>query len=322
MQKIINKYIKKYLNEFKNIKFRKKLRNEKQKLYIKYHQTENKFRSTRNKFKLLKTKLEFENTFQTIKKVNFYYYLIWILLLLSSWYILFFSDYFSIKTIDVIRNDPWVNINLAYKSVEDFRYIPIIFADKKAIEDKIMAYQPNLNSITINKILPNNLKIVLGSYKKIFYFENENKKYEALENWTVIPTSSVDEKNKINVKWLWVIWVLDYKIIFNENQLDKIRQTLDLLKTKNSFFSIKELTYYKKEAELHIKTSDDIIIIFDLTKEINVQIEKLNIFYKKYQNVIKSWIIYIDLRINEKLIYCSTETQNSCINNLKLIYWN
>ena len=76
MQKIINKYIKKYLNEFKNIKFRKKLRNEKQKLYIKYHQTENKFRSTRNKFKLLKTKLEFENTFQTIKKVNFYYYLI------------------------------------------------------------------------------------------------------------------------------------------------------------------------------------------------------------------------------------------------------
>ena len=45
-----------------------------------------------------------------------------------------------------------------------------------------MAYQPNLNSITINKILPNNLKIVLGSYKKIFYFEKENKKYEALEN--------------------------------------------------------------------------------------------------------------------------------------------
>lgn len=322
MQKIINKYIKKYLNEFKNIKFRKKLRAEKQKLYIRYHQTENKFRSTRNKFKLLKTKLEFENTFQTIKKVNFYYYLTWILLLLSSWYILFFSDYFSIKTIDVIRNDPWVNINLAYKSVEDFRYIPIIFADKKVIEDKIMAYQPNLNSITINKILPNNLKIVLGSYKKIFYFENDNKKFEALENWTVIPTSSVDEKNKINVKWLWFIWVLDYKIIFNENQLEKIGQTLDLLKTKNSFFSIKELTYYKKEAELHIKTSDDIIIIFDLTKEINVQIEKLNIFYKKYQNVIKSWIIYIDLRINEKLIYCSTENKNSCFNNLKLIYWN
>lgn len=320
MQKIIKKYIKKYLNEFKNIKFRKKLKAEKQKLYIKYHQTENKFKSTRNKFKLLKTKLEFENTFQTIKKVNFYYYILWLLLIFSSWYILFFSDYFSIKTIDVIRNDSWVNINLVYKSVEDVRYTPIIFADKKAIEDKIMSYQPNINSITINKILPNNLKIVLWSYKEIFYFENENKKFLALENWSVIPTPSVDKKDVVEIKWLWTIWILDYKVIFNPLHLKRIKEAIDSVKTKNSFVKIKQLTYYKKEWELHIKTDDDIIIIFDLTKQINVQIEKLNIFYKKYQNVIKAWVIYVDLRINEKLIYCTKETQNSCLENLKEIY--
>ena len=43
-----------------------------------------------------------------------------------------------------------------------------------------------------------------------------------------------------------------------------------------------------EEYEFHILTQDDITILFDLTKEIKPQIEKLDIFYKNYQSQSKS----------------------------------
>jgi hypothetical protein len=45
--------------------------------------------------------------------------------------------------------------------------------------------------------------------------------------------------------------------------------------------------YYKKERELHVIDNKNTIYIFDLTKDINVQVEKLNIFYKEYLKKIK-----------------------------------
>ena len=113
---------------------------------------------------------------------------------------------------------------------------------------------------------------------------------------------------------------MDYKVIFTKNQLKSILNILDQLKTKTTFVNIKKIVYYKKEAELHITNNDDSIIIFDLTKDISTQVEKLNIFYKKYQNDIKAWIYYVDLRINEKLIYCKNETKKSCEENYTSIY--
>jgi len=59
------------------------------------------------------------------------------------------------------------------------------------------------------------------------------------------------------------------------------------MKEKNSFIKIKEINYYKKEAELHLLNEDNTVIIFDLNKDTNIQIEKLNIFYKQYVKNIK-----------------------------------
>jgi len=317
--KNLKKFLQKYKNIFSSIKFKRNNKKEKSKLYVQ-ESSKTKYKSKRNKFKLFTKKLEFENTFNEIKNINTYYYVIWGFLIFSSAYVLFFSHYFSVKNIDIIRQDNIINIDLSYKSIENIRYKPILFVDKESIKKSLITHQPNIKEIYIRKILPDNIKIILTSYNSNFIFENDNKFYEITDNWVVIPSKQKENLIKLDIKSLSNIWIIDYKKIFNQNHILKIRNIIELLKEKNSFIEIKSLVFYKKEAELHIINQNWTIIIFDLNKDILVQIEKLNIFYKQYVNKIKYWIIYLDLRINEKIIYCSKENEFQCKQNLKSIY--
>jgi len=95
---------------------------------------------------------------------------------------LFFSHYFSVKNIDIIRQDNIINIDLSYKSIENIRYKPILFVDKESIKKSLITHQPNIKEIYIRKILPDNIKIILTSYNSNFIFENDNKFYEITDN--------------------------------------------------------------------------------------------------------------------------------------------
>lgn len=314
-KKIIDLYTKK----ISSLKFKKNLKKEKSKLYMN-NDWSNAYKSRRNKFKLFKSKLEFENTFEEIKKINVYYYILWTFLILSSMYVLFFSHYFSIKNIDIIRQDDIINIDLSYRSIENIRYKPILTEDKEEIKSRLIAHQPNIKDIYIRKILPDNIKIVLTSYKSDFWFEEGWKTYLLTENWVVVPWKIKNWLTKINIKNKDNLWIIDYKKIFKSDYIMKIRDIIKLINEKNSFIKITEINYYKKESELHITNKDWTIIIFDLNKEPQIQVEKLNIFYKKYLSKIKLWIIYIDLRVNEKIYYCATDNEFQCRVNLKNIY--
>lgn len=312
------KILQKYKNIFSNIKFRKSVKKEKNKLYV--QQSSEKYKSKRNKFKLFTTKLEFENTFSEIKKINVYYYVIWVFLILSSLYILFLSHYFSVKNIDIIRENELINIDLSYKSVENFRYKPILFTDKNQIKLNLLSHQPNIKNIVIRKIMPDNIKIVIEWFESIFWVEFNNKFYEITSNWVIVPSKKKEDIQKIKIVWLSNLWIIDYKKIFKDIYIEKIKNIIELIKTKNSFITINDIIYYYKEAELHIIDQNWTTIIFDLIKEENIQIEKLNIFHKNYINKIKFWIIYLDLRINEKIIYCARDNEFQCKQNLKSIY--
>lgn len=319
MTESIKKQIDKYLKKISSIKFKRNLKKEKSKLYM-TESGEGNFVSRRNKFKFFKNKLEFQNTFQEMKNINTYYYVFWTFLLLSSMYVLFFSHYFSIKNIDIIRQDDIINIDLSYRSIESIRYKPILTEDKQKIKEYLMNHQPNIKDVYIRKILPDNIKIILSSYKSDFMFEKDGKNYLITENGVVVPTKPKQELIKINVKNLDNVWIIDYKQIFKDEYIAKIKDIITQIREKNSFVKINEINYYKKEAELHLTNKDGTVIIFDLTKEVKVQIEKLNIFYKEYLKKIKLWIIYIDLRVNEKIYYCSSENEFQCKVNLRNIY--
>lgn len=316
----INLYIKKIKRRFENIKFKKEVSKIKKRLYIVWENKTKTYKSERNKFKMFKTKLEFDNAFKDIKKINIYHFFVWIFLILASAYIIVFSHYFSLKSVDVIRNDELVNIDLAYKSIENIRYKPMVFIDKSIVKNSILSHQPNIKDISINKIYPSNIKITLWSYKDLYNVNFNWKYYKVTENWVLVPTSK-QEENILQIVWIDNFWIIDYKQFFDPVYVNKIREIEDLIKQKNSFVVIDKMTYYKKERELHILTDKWILLIFDLTKDSKVQVEKLNIFYKEYFKKIKFWIIYVDLRVNERVIYCSTETEFQCNKNLENIYW-
>ncbi len=317
--KSFKKIYEKYAHFFSQKKFKKNIKREKSKLYVQEENTP-KYKSKRSKFKLFTSKLEFENTFWEIKKMNLYYYIVWVFLLWTSFYVLFFSHYFSIKSIDILREDDLVNIDLAYRWVEKFRYKPILFEDKSNITQAILSHQPNIKEIYIRKIMPDNIKIILKSFESIFWLEYENKFYEITQNGVVVPSKEKEEIQKINIVWLNNIWVIDYKKIFKETTIAKIKNIIDTLHQNNSFIDIKTVIYYYKEAEVHLIDQNEMRIIFDLNKEEEVQIEKLSIFNKNYASTVKIWIVYIDLRINEKIIYCAKDNEFQCKQNIKSIY--
>lgn len=311
--------IKKYKNYLSQKKFTKDIKSQKTKLYSQVNST-SRYKSKRNKYKLFISKLEFQNTFPEIKNLNYYYFIIWGFLILSCIYVLFFSHYFTVKSIDVIREDDLVNIDLAYKSLEKYRYNSIFTIDKNLINASILSHQPNIKEVYIRKIMPDNLKITLKSYDLVFGTNILDKYYLITQNWVIVPSKQKESDEIIKVIWLNNLWIIDYKKVFNSQFIKKIKDIDSLIKQENSFLEVKDIKYYLKEQEIHIISKEDIVIIFDLHKDINVQIQKLNIFFKKYLSTIKSWIVYIDLRINEKIIYCWKDQEFQCKQNLKSIY--
>lgn len=309
----------KYFKKIQNFKYRREVRKEKSKLFIK-EISENFSRKKRTSFQFFKTKLEFDNEPQNYKKIHLYYLWIWAFLIVSTVYVMVFSHYFSIKTIDIIRQDENINIELAYKSIDNFRYQPILLTDKADISRNLFSHQPNIKEVVIKKILPNNLKILIASHENMYQFAFENKTYIITKNGTLIPKKEDSKLPLLEVKWVENFWIIDYKKYFDEAIITNIGIISAELAKKTSPIKASNLTYYKKEKELHVTDENGIIVLFDLGKDILQQTQKLNVFFKEYKSKIKQNPVYIDLRINERILFCARENEYQCKLNLKSIY--
>jgi hypothetical protein len=62
------------------------------------------------------------------------------------------------------------------------------------------------------------------------------------------------------------------------------------------------------------------LFLFDLSYNIEEQIEKLAIYEKERGNIYEKKYIYVDVRIPEKLFLCPLESEYDCKANIKLIY--
>jgi hypothetical protein len=78
--------------------------------------------------------------------------------------------------------------------------------------------------------------------------------------------------------------------------------------------------YFPTEREAHIDLKTGTKLIFDFMGDVDEQIKKLLIFHKEQFNLKEAKIIYIDLRIKNKIFFCSQEDEYKCILNLKNTY--
>lgn len=317
--KIIKKIQKKIWGFFSKQRFQKSLKQEKKKLYLS-EPSPSKYTSRREKFKLFSSKLEFENTFFEKKDFNLIYYIIWVFLILCSGYILLFSHYFSVKSIEIYREDEGINIELSYRSLERYRYKPMLLSNKQSIHANLIAHQPNIQQVYIRKVLPDTLAITLKSFPTLFGFHYWDTYYHITQNGVMVPTREDENTKKIQVIGLGNIWIVDYKKVFGEFYINKIHQTIQLIWEQSSFIEVHNVLYYIKEQEVHIFDQNGTRIIFDLNQDLAIQVDKLNIFNKKYLSTLQSWIIYIDLRILDRIIYCGRESEFQCKQNITNIY--
>lgn len=316
LQKVINN-IKHFFNKNTSFLSHSKRKNNRNRLILsKIEQTS--FIKKRNSYVIKNINLD---VFKILwnNKNNYYIWfsliLFFLLIYVIAWPI------FKVKNIEIIKQDNITNMLIAYKAVENFRWDSIFNIEKKEVLNRLKDYQHNIRDIKTNITLPNTIRIIIDSHKWIFNTTVNDKSFIITENGTFIPSSFSEELDKLKLitKWLNNKFI-DYKRILDSKYINKIYKIKNSIEENLISIQLEELTYYITERELHIETTNNTTFIFDLNVEPNEQIEKISIFNKEHLNIEKNSIMYIDLRIKNKVFYCTTENEYQCIQNIKSIY--
>lgn len=309
--------MRKKLKHKRNTSFRSVVKRNRKKLFIKDIKR-SKFKKRRNK-----SILKFLQLFDLkIDKNNVVYLYIWIVLLLLwvVWFIVF-GPYFQIKTINIVRQDNLSNINIAYKALENVRGTHIMFNDSSTVESYIKSYQENIESVSVNRKLPNKLDVLIGSYEPVFNTNIKWKNYIITKNGSFIPEKANSElKNLTIISEKPLSSIPDYKKIISVEHMEKIESIYKEIQTNIIRIQIKDIIYYPTEREVIIDIQWNTKLIFDLEKTVWVQVKRLAIFDTENIKIDAAELLYIDLRISNKVFYCTTETEYQCVTNLKNIY--
>jgi K+ transporter len=112
---------------------------------------------------------------------------------------------------------------------------------------------------------------------------------------------------------------VDYKQIYSPENIKKIQKLVTKLEENIVNLKIKNIVYYVIEREVHIENESN-ILLFSLEDDINTQIEKTAIFHKQHFSLNTNGLYYIDMRVPNKIFYCTRKEQNTCEKHLKRIY--
>ncbi len=318
--------IKKYINTIiSNKKFKKSIKREKRKLFI--DDCFNCEKTFKKRKKVIIKLPDFSKIFdkENLKKIYIILSISSIIIIL----ILLFSPLLNVKIIEIETDEKsknLIDLNIAYKSVENYRNKNIFLLNWKDVWNWLINYQRNINKVEINKyFFSKKIKIILYSFDAIFITEINWKKYFVTNNWVFIHTNNKNIKNLKNITILLKDWYnefFEYKKILKEDYLEKIIEIEKEITQNIVWLKIKSIFYFEKEKEVHFDINNDTKLIFDInTDTTDEQIKKLAIFNKDTQNIINSTNInYIDLRIPNKIFFCENTTFLSCKNNLKNIY--
>lgn len=160
-----------WIQRIRNRKFRASVKEEKKKTYL-FNRDEGNFQSSRVSFfqkpkSILRPfssfirKLQFESsTYPYSRAIGF----IGAILVALSFYIIFFSPYFRISPTKVLieRLDNTIELNLAYKAVENMYGAFIFSLDPNLIAENIIALQKQIQKVEVQRLYPNGLKVLIS----------------------------------------------------------------------------------------------------------------------------------------------------------------
>ncbi len=314
--------IKEFFNKITENDFRKKVKKEKAKIYLK---EKIKHFSLKNKNKrILSKQMSFNIAFSKQKQKIIYIF--WFFVSLILWIFFLFWPIFKIEKINILPQDPLVDVNIWYKSIDYLRWKSIFFIDRLKLEKSFSNYQENIKKIEVEINLPNIVNIKVNSFNPVFQASIKWKKYFITSNWTIIPWKATLWKDLQNIDI--ILWekeslkIFDYKKSFDEKNIENIFGLIKSFTDNLPKIKISNIKYFVLEREIHINIESWNIIILSLDSDIKEQIKKLTIFNKNKFDLEKKWIIYTDLRIKNKIFLCKIDNEYQCVYNLKKIYKN
>ena len=249
-----------------------------------------------------------------------------ILLSLSS-YIIFVSPYFKISPSQVLitpfdaTDDKIIDLNLAYKSVEDIYNTSVFLINKTDIIHSLKNYQKNIKDVEFDVLYPNGVKIILYSFLPKFdtTLYGIEKMFVLTENGVLIPGWKIQRDNMAKLEIvdsnLRDLPFLDYKSVLKPEIMSGVLFIEKMFQENISNLKPVKFRYFSKERELHIVLESGTHILINLDKSIPYELWFLKAYQLQTKTQLTSGeIFYIDARIPGKIFRC--DDKNICRNNL------
>lgn len=342
-----------YISRLKNRDFKKQVQEEKKQKYLFREDQEEHFFSKRNSFAVWKKHklMPYSNFFgKGIELFDRYVFESKILSILGgillwlSGYIIFFSPYFQVSPSNVIIESitPWVDLNIAYRSIEDIYSESLLFLDEEATALKIKQSLKNIAHIRIDKLYPNGLKILLTGSPipyRVTIYGISNRTWWLSENGVLIPIGNwgLQYATGTNLQDMEIVSdplrneeLLDYKQVIDDTTMYQIRSTLTLFQEQFQDLTVQKIRYLSVENELHLLLNSKTLIILSIhynpekSDQENKDDERirfvslLRYFEEAKWEILNGSITYIDGRIARKLFVCREKI--ICRDNLISVY--
>lgn len=171
-----------------------------------------------------------------------------------------------------------VDMSIAYRSLESIYGTNIFMLEEKAIALKLKESLKNIESIRIDRLFPNGVKVLIKSLPIPFestIYGVENKKFGLSTNGVLIPASDLRDAEfthhiEVISQELKSEIFLGYKKIISDRNMFFVSKILELFQIEWSDLKIAKARYFSLENELHIVLESNTKILFSLQDETNV----------------------------------------------------
>ena len=212
-----------------------------------------------------------------------------------------FSPYFHIKKIEIVRDNPHLQIVEIQAALEDFYGQNMLFLPQDEIKSTLKKDFPEFRDIKINEQWPATLELAIQVSPPLFTLLNTET-----ANFSVLSEDGVILQNQPDSE-LPVLKVFQHEKIIpprtawiKKEELDRLTQAEALILDLD--LTIKERRHYHAAREVHFILSTQVAIWVDLSREIKPQIKKLE-WSGDEIGVYTKPLEYIDLRIPEQIFW-------------------
>lgn len=240
-----------------------------------------------------------------LRKKTFWLFLLGFIFSSAVSYLLFFSEVFQIKKIEISGNE-MIDREVIYRVIESGIERRVVFFNTKNIflvsltniEKDVLREFPSIYKINLKRGLPDKVISEITERKKITVFcLNEENCFDLDKEGVIF--KSADEKSGLVIFSSKENASLSEKVIEKE-KLDSILEIFNELKNLN----LETEKFSLSENRLDVKTKPGFDLYFDLKDEAKDQIFNLGLILKKEVPPEKiSGLEYIDLRFGNRVYY-------------------